>query len=223
MRDLEKIQSLEQSATSDDQKMQDIVKGLVDGMYKAAIYEGHINPKGKTPQQVRREVAEWFLLKSKKDFKMRFVIDHTPDLLQEAREYRRRKKNQYACLMYATWTEHWINSMVRYFAKKKHIDEKQIIEIIRGSNFNQKTTWLWRLLEAPSISSRHLKNITSLNEYRNSFVHYKWLGIDPEDEKQDRKRDSVVEQMEKTITYLLSYERRHVFDGKKSSKPSSAE
>lgn len=215
MRDLQKKLNLEQASTSDDQKMQKIVKGLADGMYKAAIFEGHINPKGKTPQQVRREVAEWFLLRSKNDFKMGFIVDHTPDLLLEAREYRRHKKNEYACLMYATWIEHWVNSMVRFFAKKKHLGEKQIVEIIRGSNFNQKTTWLWSLLDAPSISSGHLINMSSLNQYRNSFVHYKWLRIDPEDDDQDRKRDSVVEQIEKTIKYLLSYERRHVFDGKK--------
>lgn len=198
----------------DSKEGKKLAKTLANSIYRSLIAEGAIDPRGKTDQQIRSELSRYWQSNSPK-IAITIAIDHTQMLLSEARTYARQGKSEFACLMYATWVEHWINGMIRYFGTKIWLAEKDLLEITRTSNSSQKLSWVWKLLQAPPINKSHLRVIERLIESRNRFVHYKWIAHDPDKEREeDQTPHPALKNIEKTIKYLSAYERRNIYYGK---------
>jgi hypothetical protein len=52
-------------------------------------------------------------------------------------------------------------------------------------------------------------------EIRNAYVHYKWKAVDMDSDEKAEQR-TVLEDIEKTIKYFQSYERKHFFGNSKN-------
>ncbi|QJW97761.1 hypothetical protein [Frigoriglobus tundricola] len=189
----------------------DLARRICRAVAKDAIRSGLVDPKGKTDEQLRSELRECI----QNDYLERLggiIIDHTDSLLRQARTFCRAGKLYYACLMYATWAEHWLNGLITTAGQRRGLPDDEITQIIRDTPLRAKLTWLLSLPSLPRIAARHRNLIVHLMDLRNGFVHYKWQGKD--DTAQDQERAGVkwsVANFESTVKYILSYEERKIF------------
>jgi hypothetical protein len=196
----------------DDRVSEVLVQRVVEG----AIRSGRLDPLGKTESELRQEAA--VLLKqiaNDEQAVFEFVIDYTATLLKEARRAHREGHDEIAVILYATWIEHFLNQVVLNGTARKGLPAADGYQMLREINLKSKATWLLPLVGLRRISEAHVNVLVRLSETRNQYVHYKWKGID-EDEPHDAKRlESLIEDAEKTITYLRRYERSVVFGDRK--------
>jgi len=182
---------------------------------ESLIAHGTIDPRGKTEQELQREVFA-IISRSTMDSPapLRIAIDYTHELLKEARRFADNEEGELACLFYATWFEHWLNRIISTIARRKKISEEEISQIIRETPFRGKTTWLLRILELKRINHIHLDRMQGIIETRNAFVHYKWKYSDP-DSKEWKEREKtvgkIVRDAEKTVRYLRKLENDQVY------------
>lgn len=179
-----------------------------------AVRTGAVDPEGKSEEELKLlllQYARGHLDAIRNAGEVTWVIDHTRDLLQSARKFKRRHEHEQALLMYATWAEHWINSLIATASQRSKLSQEDLECMIRETSFRGKLTWLLRLLRLRPISQKHLSVTLRLAELRNGFVHYKWRGkSESAKAQQDTELAATIVQFEKTIRYLLRYETRHV-------------
>lgn len=194
-----------------------ISKGIeqIDREVLAVIYEsllanGHIDPDGKTDEQVMSEVRET----ARKWLSQRPVmwsIDFRQDLLNRARSYKRKRRNHEAILYYATWFEHWINNIL--LRGLQTLDEREARQMIRDVNLRAKFTWLLALVHERRIPQRHINTIVHVSDLRNEFVHYKFRKLDIDNDDDFRKLKSAHHSAEKSVRYLQRFEEQHFLKG----------
>ena len=115
------------------------------------IADGTIDPRGKSAPELRREfVAFWA---TNPDVTPVPVIDHRTDLLRAARRAVRVGDFLISCLLYATWSEHWLNGLIDQLARRKGFSGELTIEIVRESSMRAKLRWVMPLLGAPRLNS----------------------------------------------------------------------
>lgn len=180
------------------QQVESIVATLATGY----VRDGHLSAEDKTPEQFLTELRNLV-----KDAGSNVVIDHTEDLLKQARTSYKQKKNEFACLFYALWIEHTLNRLISSLATRKGFSDKEIEEIIRDTSYRSKSSWLLHLLGAESFNKSHVNLIVKLMEARNSFVHYKWKIMN---EQIDNELKAVLSKIEKTVRYIRNYEQKYI-------------
>ena len=163
---------------------------------------GYIDLSGKNGEEIIREVTEFLDALDE----VNIVLDHTPNLLRQARAFRR-SNNELACLFYALWIEHKLNSMIHTLASRKGFHEKEVERLLRESSCRAKCSWILRLFDIKSIHASHMNAINKLMELRNSFVHYKWK---PQNDQTSKEVQLVLNSIEKTVRYLHYFERKHL-------------
>ena len=181
-----------------EQEAQLIISDIATGLVKI----GALSAEGKTREQFMREFLDYF----EKEESL-FVIDHTEDILKQARNYRKMERNELACLFYALWLEHSLNGIISLLAGRKDFSEKEIEEIMRDTSYRSKSSWLPRALGGKSFSQAHVNLIVKLMEVRNSFVHYKWKAVN---EQANNEIKVILSKIEKTVKYIRDYERKHI-------------
>ena len=181
-----------------EKEVQLIISDIATGLVKI----GALSAEGKTHEQFMREFVDYF----EKEEPV-FAIDHTEDILKQAREYRKIEKNELACLFYALWFEHSLNGLISLLAGRKDFSEKEIEEIIRDTSYRSKSSWLPRAFGGKSFSQAHVNLIVKLMEVRNSFVHYKWKAVN---EQRNNEIKVILSKVEKTVKYIRDYERKHI-------------
>ncbi len=181
-----------------EQEAQLIISDVATGL----VRNGSLSPKGKTREQFMREFVDYL-----EKIEPVFVIDHTEDILKQARYYRKMEKNELSCLFYALWLEHSLNGLISLLAGRKDFSEKEIEEIIRDTSYRSKSSWLPRAFGGKSFSQAHVNLIVKLMEARNSFVHYKWKAVN---EQRNREIKAILSTIEKTVKYIRDYERKHI-------------
>lgn len=135
------------------------------------------------------------------------IADHTGSLLKHARKMQREDNSEIASVFYATWIEHQLNKFIFRFATRKGFLPSDIESIIRDSSIKVKTTWLLPALDGKVLSPRHVKRISKLMEFRNSYLHYKWKPVQKE---REFELEDILNEIESTIQYLLKYEKKHL-------------
>ena len=121
-----------------------------------------------------------------------------------------------AVLLYATWMEHWINSLIVIACMRKRVPSEQVTELLRETSFRGKTTWLISILDKPAIAPSHRNRMLQVLDLRNAFVHYKWRGLSEEALEQQEKAIAIsLERLPATVKYLNQYERKHLYHGSK--------
>lgn len=190
------------------------------------IAHGTIDPRGKTEQELQREVFA-ILSRSTKGppAPLRIALDYTQELLKEARRFADNEEGELACLFYATWFEHWSNRIISTIARRKKISEEEVSQIIRETPLRGETTWLLRILELKRINHIHLDRMQGIIEARNAFVHYKWKYLDPDSnewKKRERTVGKIVRDAEKTVRYLRRLENEQVYHRRRRKSLPSA-
>lgn len=107
------------------------------------------------------------------------VVDYTFMLLRSARSAATEVHPVVSVILYATWMEHWLNSVLVTKALKRGAHVTDAEQMVRDASLSAKLGWLWRLLELPTLEEGDLKKLRLLADVRNEFVHYKWKGKDP--------------------------------------------
>ena len=180
-----------------------LVRKVVESLIKC----GKININGMTNKEIAIEV-----LKLVEDTEFNFILDYKDSLLEQARLYRSKGKNELSCLLYATWFEHWINEVISILCHRKGLSESEVSEIIRKTSFRGKYTWLLKLFDFKEINKSHLNLIFRLMDLRNNFVHYKWKERSNDFEKEEI---FVIEKIEKTIKYIRNIENTYIYNNSK--------
>lgn len=200
-----------------DRLVVDVGVPLVRGYVENAIRLRIIDPTGKDENQLVKEIIA-FIERQSRSSKAFWSIDYMSELLADARRHLRVGKAEMACLFYATWLEHWLNSIVADLARRRRFHDVEISALLREVPYKGKSTWLLRLLGFPSLSEKHVRRILEIGEIRNSFVHYKWKLHDVNSDEIKKKKERVrrvAEQADRTTRYLRSVEIRYFFGRKK--------
>ena len=180
---------------------------------------GHLDPTGKSQEAFARDVKRYFRRLAKQE-SFPISIDHRPTLLATARATLSDGKNEIACLLLATWLEHWINGAIQTLLQREGQPDNVIVQIVRDCQFRAKLTWVLALLGAPPIAEPHAKAMVALSESRNWFVHYKWNSHNPDEgDPQEVKLGEQLKQFEKTIGYLHRYSSRNLSESPRRRIP----
>jgi hypothetical protein len=175
--------------------LQEFAEKTIPWILEQAIRDGRIDPRGKSEEQVEKEFVDFLgeLLEAEEG-EVLIVTDYTDSLLREARRSAKRGTFEFACLLYATWVEHWLNQMIVTAAARRGLTDQERTQALRR------------------LAARHQKALIEIGELRNTFVHYKWRR-QPLDDRSDKNLAGAVRNIDKTITYLRRFERREVFGG----------
>jgi hypothetical protein len=179
------------------------------------VRDGAIVPDGKTDQQLKGEVSSYILsgLK-KKTIQIKFGIDHTRDLLAEARRFFREKKLELAALYFATFFEHKLNWLITEICRKNQIDDLMIAQLLREASVRAKCTWILALLGQKPLKPNILNAISAINEIRNSFIHYKWPNKETDHQKSAKLDEQMLGKLKKAesiIRYLRRFEEGRLY------------
>lgn len=146
-----------------------------------------------------------------------WAIDHTPDLLSKARVSRGSGEFWMACLFYATWVEHHLNFMLSSVGHRHGLPDSAIKQIIRGTQTQTKIV-MWPLFGFKPIAKQHQLILARLADLRNYFVHYKWQYSDDDSKgsTQEKEAQSILGEIEKTVSYLQRYDNSIFLSGARS-------
>lgn len=172
---------------------------------KSLIDNGVVDPSEKNGHQLAQEALD-YLRKLGSD-ELVLTVDHTDNLLKHARSFSKLGDNDNACLLYAIYIEHKLNSYMALLAGRKNLSTKDTEALIRDTSYRAKCSWLLHIFGIKAIGAVHLNRITKLMELRNSYVHYKWK---PHNEQVTKEVNVVVQEIEKTINYLRGFEAKYL-------------
>jgi len=217
----EKTNDFENRTSKLSKKHQTIIKDLgyqlISNFGRDLIRSGTINATGKNDEELRQEI--WNYIHTNvvdSEAPIYVTIDHTSNLLKKARGHHRQKEYDDAFLFYAFWFEHWLNRIVVFGGERRKLSAKKTELIIRETDLGRgKTTWLLSLLELPPLNEAHRKKMLKIAELRNSYVHYKWKAVDI-DKNKEVEYEICLADIEKTIRYFQSYERKNFFGNNKN-------
>lgn len=204
---------------SNTKKGKKLAENLALALFESAVSNGSIDVEGKSEEELISEFLKLlttFTQSSDKD--VLWIVDHRTDVLQQARTYAKSKDYNLACMLYATWFEHWLNNVIVTTGRKRGLEGEEVFHIIRDTPFRGKLTWIFPLLGLRKLSITHRNAIFKITDIRNSFVHYKWRGKD--DASNEREKKELIDclaNIEKTIKYLRRYENNFIFYGKKKT------
>jgi hypothetical protein len=190
------------------------------GILEDAIRTGNIDPKNTDHVGLARYLKKAVNERFRRNVAIVTVIDHRESILREARIFSKLEKAEPAILLYATWIEHFINSLVEGAARKKGLQHDEIPDLIRDSPLKGKTSSLLHLLELPPMPLSKRQHINKVMEMRNGFVHYKWKFKNIDDNSHDEQLERLARATEGLVTYLKGYEKRNVlsFSNRKLKK-----
>jgi hypothetical protein len=196
-----------------------LVREVVSAVLTGAIACGDLSFKGKTAEEIRNETQRFRRLLARGRIKILPVIDHRNDLLREARTFLRHSDWNLALLLYATYFEHAVNSLLAMQARRRRFSKDALLQMIREVSLPAKMGWVLELLGMKPINSVHRKRLLKLAELRNAFVHYKWLPkTDSDVALFYGKLDPVTQSLkdvEKTVSYLRRYEEQMFYEGQR--------
>jgi hypothetical protein len=169
--------------------------GLVQDVYetvlRAFVEDGTLEIEGKTPAEITAEFLS--ILRSRMganldiDLDIDSIIDHRENLLAHAKAQVDAGNNWIAVTLYATLVEHLVNAIITRALERKGHDSAVIIPLVRELRLRTKISALWAIAGLPAINEDHRKLLDQLIEFRNSFVHYKWIAYEM-DIQQSRER-----------------------------------
>jgi hypothetical protein len=143
------------------------------------------------------------------DFDFGIVIDHSGEILEEARRYRENERYEFAIVFYAMWIEHWANRIISDGSARHGLESRITLLFIRKLSIIEKLEMAWAVFGWDNFPAEDFRLITTISDARNAFVHYKWT-MRPIDEDDDSARRAC-EKAELIIPRLSELEGRITF------------
>ena len=196
---------------------QELFTSLLLSIAKDLVGSGRLDPSGMSETEfVAHLAAEVQALRDAGAFEPVTVqISHMESVLKRARASAADGDFNFAVVFYATWVEHWLNSMFAWHAQAVGATDKVIEKLIRELvPFKDKTGSRWR-----NVFGEPLEDVGLLREVariRDEFLHYKWNSLDVDAETRfDRaeERRNYLEKIEAAIGRLCEMEARLRFSG----------
>ena len=192
----------------------ELVDLIVGSITRSAIRAGAVDPAGKTTSEVRLEAAKLFRDQADEFGPNALIVDHTADVLAQARAFRSDSKWEYALVFYGTFLEHWANG----FLLDDSDDHEAARLLLRRKSPIEKLRLSWRRGRHESLPN-DLRDVAQLVfNRRNDFVHYKFppeVGDTVPDPSGDRRREEdFFKQVETLVSALHEMENTYFFDGR---------
>jgi hypothetical protein len=191
-------------------------KMVLANILEQAIRDGEIDILGKNNAEVEetlRDYADDFLSNLKDgNVELTTVLDLANPILEQAREFVKEGKLEFACVFYATWIEHWTNDLIDALSTRLGMGQEIGEQVIRETNLKGKLTWILRMFDMPEIDPAYLKSIINISDMRNSYIHYKFKPVDDWDERKETLQKAM-EMAESIVEYLDKYRSEHLFEG----------
>jgi hypothetical protein len=111
------------------------------------------------------------------------VLDYRPRLLRSAARHRRHRAPLLAIVLYATWFEHSVNAIVIGAARQSGRWTGSADELARyvvDADFHTRLNRMWSRFKAPPLDRTMRRRLDNFMKLRNELVHYKWIGVPPE-------------------------------------------
>jgi hypothetical protein len=163
------------SGSADTDKLgRAIADGVLRDLAREMVLRGEIVPESVTAEELK-SLAQDRLRKivESGNYDVALVVDHSESILADARRYADERKVEYAFVFYGLYIEHTLNRAIRDRAFQLNFSEKETIEIMRKP-IPDKIGVTWTLLFGSRLPDSLRKDIRSVTERRNSFIHYKW-------------------------------------------------
>jgi hypothetical protein len=207
--------NLENLSSADRKFLNDIGRRMIIQIALNAVGAKELDVANKTDEELQSEINQYFkkLLEAKR-IKFGIRVDHTPDLLKEARARNLKNDFNMAAVLYATYFEHQVNLLLVQLCERKGIAEGVLKTIVRASNLEAKCTWILQLLGIQPLKKIWVARINSIAEVRNAFVHYKWQ-TEPDDPaiEPDAEKAEKLKYAEGIVRYLRRFEEQKVHAG----------
>jgi hypothetical protein len=189
---------------------------LVTGVAKDLVGSGELDVRDISEQgflaALRTKLRE---LKDAGAFEPVFVeIDHLDKVLGRARTAASEDDFDFAIVFYATWVEHWLNSMISWRAREDGNDLAATSKLIHSTYFKAKTGTYWRETFGERLEDVGL--LRDLADLRNEFLHYKWQPFSVDEERRfddEKARTAYVARIEAAVARLLEVEERLRYPG----------
>ncbi|PPG02674.1 hypothetical protein C5E06_09480 [Pseudoclavibacter sp. RFBI5] len=168
----------EDEETDPDAELED-VKGLIaslviKGIARSMVIQGEVDLDAVSGQDLldlaKRRLVE-LVRSGDVDFTM--ILDHTENILTDARTHAENGKDEYAFVFYALYYEHILNRAIRERAIQLDLSEKEGLELMRRG-MPEKLGLTWKLLFGAKFPEELRADILATSRRRNSFIHYKW-------------------------------------------------
>lgn len=163
-----------------------------------------IEIEGKTPAEIFTEFEGLVNPSSGNARELVGVRDYREDLLTRAKAEADAGNSWIAITLYAILIEHMINATLERVFDRRKYDTEVIKPLLRELRLQTKTTALRAIAGLPPISQDDLKLLDQIIQFRNSFVHYKWISYVEEDKERERDRqlNDIAERAEGLVSTL---------------------
>jgi hypothetical protein len=196
---------------SDESFKRDIFDAMFQSVAADLVRFGEVDLTKMTDHELRGrvyfELREWIASEGP----LLLTIDHQGGLLAEARRFGESNKAAYAIVFYATWIEHWFNSMFGWKAAVLGIDVAGSERLMRQPMVD-KAGVSWRLCFNSEFPVDLRKSILRISERRNAFVHYKWRYEDADSDAR-AEEENLLLVAESIIVELDELENRLMYGG----------
>lgn len=163
--------------------------------------------------------AIWQFLKAEQ-FDTALTFDHTPKLLNAAVAAEDDHDLELCSLFYMLWIEHRINLIGRVMLRRHRVSDDDAVTIIRKLSIREKMTALWQVLGLPPVDTEIIRIATTIEEFRNAFVHFKWPSFP--DLRVEDKTWRAINEVKRGVHTLSDYEELYVYYGQRERVAQSA-
>ena len=193
----------------------DILQSVFEFMLRDVVEAGIMEIDDRNPEQIVYEFTEKALnvLRASNDFYA--AVDHRPTLLDRARSEAQAGNDELAVTFYAIWIEHFINGILTRAFTRMEYDAEVFLPLIKELRLHTKASSLWALADLPTIEDENLKILDRILEFRNAFVHYKWLAAGERAiEERDERLREVIGKSEQLVTALFAAKAAAFWNGR---------
>ena len=191
-----------------DNVVEAIARSLAESLVRSGEVDASLDPV-LLQEEVARKMTEFV----GQEVEWTVQVDYKQSLLEEARRFATLGKLNFAIMFYATWLEHWANSMIIWSAQRRGLTEAESVRIVRESSFPSKFSTMWRLCIESPLDQETVATVSNLASERNAFVHYKWRSEPADADSPKIRQVALVAQAEETIARLEALENELIFGG----------
>jgi hypothetical protein len=184
----------------------ELVQQLAEHVLRGFVEDGTIDIQDKTPAEI---VAEYQSIidasATGSGRELRSIVDYRKNLLNRAAAEVNIEQYWMAVILYATWFEHEINATLTRAFERKDYDANVIAPLLRELRPRTKASALWSVAGLPPIKDEDLTLLDQIVQFRNAFVHYKWVAYDERaDDQRNRQLKDIVEKAPGLVSSLAN-------------------
>ena len=115
-----------------------LARQITQAIVRTAIYDGNLDPSGKTPEQFHRDIERYLKRIVSSKAPLAWNVDFRSNLIRQARKLRKAGKAEEAVLYYVTWIEHMLNSMIAGILRRRKTADDWIRDFIKETGLKSK-------------------------------------------------------------------------------------